>query len=146
MFCELCSVGVCVCVYSRLKPEVECISVGCCPKVTSLRSGLQVLSSGTHSLGGKNIDPKRAKPRGPEPVKKVFVGGLDPNTSEDEIRDYFGQYGTVNGISLLQISSNLLFSYNNSFNVSPPPHLEMSSRSSKKQVAKSDLLRQLPTC
>ena len=54
-----------------------------------------MLAAGTHSLSGKNIDPKRAKPRGPEPVKKVFVGGLDPNTSEAEIRDYFGQYGTV---------------------------------------------------
>jgi len=62
---------------------------------------LQVLEVGTHSLSGKNIDPKRAKPRGPEPVKKVFVGGLDPSTSEAEIRDYFGQYGTVNSILLL---------------------------------------------
>lgn len=59
----------------------------------------QVLAAGTHSLSGKNIDPKRAKPRGPEPVKKVFVGGLDPNTTEAEIREYFGQYGTVNGHS-----------------------------------------------
>ena len=64
---------------------------------------LQVLEVGTHSLSGKNIDPKRAKPRGPEPVKKVFVGGLDPSTSEAEIRDYFGQYGTVNSILLLLI-------------------------------------------
>jgi heterogeneous nuclear ribonucleoprotein A/B/D len=54
-----------------------------------------VLAHGTHSLGGKNIDPKRAKPLGPEPVKKVFIGGLDPNTSEEEVRAYFGQYGTV---------------------------------------------------
>ena len=62
---------------------------------------LQVLASGTHSISGKNIDPKRAKPRGPEPVKKVFVGGLDPNTSENDVRDYFGQYGTVNNVPLL---------------------------------------------
>ena len=61
---------------------------------------LKVLAAGTHSLSGKNIDPKRAKPRGPEPVKKVFVGGLDPNTSEAEIRDYFSQYGMVNYPSL----------------------------------------------
>jgi len=60
----------------------------------------QVLSYGSHSLSGKTIDPKRAKPRGPEPVKKVFVGGVDPNTSEDEIRDYFGQYGTVGCLPL----------------------------------------------
>ena len=59
-----------------------------------------MLSSGTHSLSGKNIDPKRAKPRGPEPIKKVFVGGLDPNIPENDIRDYFGQYGTVNSVLL----------------------------------------------
>jgi len=62
-----------------------------------------VLAVGTHSLSGKNIDPKRAKPRGPEPVKKIFIGGLDPNTSESDIREYFGQYGTVIGLSLLNV-------------------------------------------
>ena len=66
-----------------------------------------MLAAGTHSLSGKNIDPKRAKPRGPEPVKKVFVGGLDPNTTETEIREYFGQYGTVNS-QMLFVSSSLL--------------------------------------
>jgi len=64
-----------------------------------------VLAAGTHSLSGKNIDPKRAKPRGPEPVKKVFVGGLDPNTSEDEIRAYFGQYGTVTLSAVINLCS-----------------------------------------
>jgi len=62
-----------------------------------------VLAVGTHSLSGKNIDPKRAKPRGPEPVKKIFIGGLDPNTSESDIREYFGQYGTVISLSLLNV-------------------------------------------
>jgi hypothetical protein len=59
-----------------------------------------VLAAGTHSLGGKTIDPKRAKRLGPEPVKKVFVGGLDPNTSEAEVREYFGQYGTIEDLTL----------------------------------------------
>ena len=62
-----------------------------------------MLAVGTHSLSGKNIDPKRAKPRGPEPVKKIFIGGLDPNTSESDIREYFGQYGTVISLSLLNV-------------------------------------------
>jgi len=66
---------------------------------------VQVLAAGSHSLSGKNIDPKRAKPRGPEPVKKVFVGGLDPNTSEEEIRDYFGQYGTVNTVKPFNLAA-----------------------------------------
>lgn len=47
-------------------------------------------------LHGKNIDPKRAKARsGNEECTKVFVGGLDPNLSENEIREYFGRFGKV---------------------------------------------------
>jgi squid-like protein len=60
----------------------------------------QVLSVGTHTLSGKTIDPKRAKARGPEPVKKVFVGGLDPNIPEADIRNYFGQFGTIEELIL----------------------------------------------
>jgi hypothetical protein len=59
-----------------------------------------VLAAGTHTLSGKTIDPKRAKARGPEPVKKVFVGGLDPNIPEADIRNYFGQFGTIEELIL----------------------------------------------
>ncbi len=49
-----------------------------------------------HKLDGKLIDPKRAKAmKGKEPPKKVFVGGLSPDTSEEQIREYFGAYGDV---------------------------------------------------
>ncbi len=52
-----------------------------------------------HKLDGKLIDPKRAKAmKGKEPPKKVFVGGLSPDTSEEQLREYFGAYGEV-GIS-----------------------------------------------
>lgn len=55
-----------------------------------------VIEQSSHKLHERQIDPKRAKARGkPEPIKKVFVGGLDPSTSEQDIRDYFGQYGKV---------------------------------------------------
>lgn len=44
------------------------------------------------------IDPKRAKSR---PIcKKIFVGGVDSNTSEEEIRRYFSRYGKIEGIEL----------------------------------------------
>ncbi len=58
---------------------------------------LQVLEQPSHSLHGRNIDPKRAKARGGrEPVLKVFVGGLDPSIPENEIKDYFEQnFGKV---------------------------------------------------
>ena len=30
-----------------------------------------------------------------EPVKKIFVGGLNPETEEEKIREYFGTFGEV---------------------------------------------------
>lgn len=56
---------------------------------------MQVMSS-THTLNSRQIDPKRAKSRpGQEPIKKIFVGGLDPDATEDDIRNAFGEYGSV---------------------------------------------------
>lgn len=57
---------------------------------------MQVLELKEHKLDGKLIDPKRAKAmKGKEPPKKVFVGGLSPDTPEEEIREYFGAFGDV---------------------------------------------------
>jgi RNA recognition motif-containing protein len=56
----------------------------------------KVFSQSTHTLDGRNIDPKKAQARGGrEPITKIFVGGLDPNTSEDDIRNHFEQYGKI---------------------------------------------------
>merc|ERR1711988_176146 len=61
----------------------------------------KVLEEKAHLLHGRNIDPKRAKARGGrEPVLKVFVGGLDPTVPETEIKEYFGQFGTVSDVDL----------------------------------------------
>ncbi|KAG5834384.1 heterogeneous nuclear ribonucleoprotein D-like [Anguilla rostrata] len=61
----------------------------------------RVLELKEHKLDGKLIDPKRAKAmKGKEPPKKVFVGGLSPETSEDQIRDYFGTFGDIDSIEL----------------------------------------------
>jgi len=55
-----------------------------------------VLELKEHKLDGKLIDPKRAKAlKGKEPPKKVFVGGLSPDTSEEQIKEYFGAFGEV---------------------------------------------------
>jgi len=49
-------------------------------------------------LKNKQIDPRKAKTK---PIcKKIFVGGLNSNVNEDEIRNYFSQYGTIEGIEL----------------------------------------------
>ncbi|XP_011895843.1 PREDICTED: heterogeneous nuclear ribonucleoprotein D-like [Cercocebus atys] len=56
----------------------------------------KVLELKEHKLDGKLIDPKRAKAlKGKEPPKKVFVGGLSPDTSEEQIKEYFGAFGEI---------------------------------------------------
>lgn len=57
----------------------------------------KVASQKEHKLNGKVIDPKKAKAmKGKEPVKKIFVGGLSPDTPEEKVREYFGAFGEVN--------------------------------------------------
>ncbi|VDD77545.1 unnamed protein product [Mesocestoides corti] len=59
----------------------------------------KVLSVGEHRLMGKRIDPKRAKPSR-EVMKKIFVGGIDPELTEESIKEYFGQFGQVESLDL----------------------------------------------
>uniref|UniRef100_A0A1B6DN46 RRM domain-containing protein n=2 Tax=Clastoptera arizonana TaxID=38151 RepID=A0A1B6DN46_9HEMI len=51
----------------------------------------KVLSSGDHVINNKKIDPKKAKAR----HGKIFVGGLSTELSDDDIKNYFSQYGTI---------------------------------------------------
>jgi len=61
----------------------------------------KVCEKTSHHLHGRNIDPKKAKARGGrEPIKKVFVGGVDPETSEDDIRAHFQSFGKIEEIDL----------------------------------------------
>ncbi|XP_043917119.1 heterogeneous nuclear ribonucleoprotein D0 isoform X2 [Protopterus annectens] len=60
----------------------------------------KVVEQKEHKLNGKVIDPKRAKVMKKEPVKKIFVGGLSPDTPEEKIREYFGGFGEVESIEL----------------------------------------------
>uniref|UniRef100_A0A3Q2ZPF7 Heterogeneous nuclear ribonucleoprotein D n=1 Tax=Kryptolebias marmoratus TaxID=37003 RepID=A0A3Q2ZPF7_KRYMA len=61
----------------------------------------KVASQKEHKLNGKVIDPKRAKAmKSKEPVKKIFVGGLSPDTPEEKVREYFGAFGEVESIEL----------------------------------------------
>ncbi|XP_059478758.1 heterogeneous nuclear ribonucleoprotein A1, A2/B1 homolog isoform X3 [Neocloeon triangulifer] len=55
-----------------------------------------------HRVDGREVEPKRAVPRQdinkPESgatVKKLFVGGLSDAIGEDELRDYFTQFGEI---------------------------------------------------
>lgn len=60
---------------------------------------LQVLEQKEHRLDGRQIDPKRAMAMKKEPAKKIFVGGLNPEATEEAIREYFGAFGEV-GVQL----------------------------------------------
>lgn len=59
-----------------------------------LFSSFQTLDHPEHKLRNKKIEPKRAKPSR-EPQKKIFVGGIDPEVTEEQIKEYFGQFGKV---------------------------------------------------
>lgn len=63
---------------------------------------MKVVSQKEHKLNGKVIDPKKAKAmKGKEPVKKIFVGGLSPDTPEEKVREYFGAFGEVLFFSII---------------------------------------------
>ena len=52
----------------------------------------------SHSLDGKKIDPKHATPKSKSKAnktKKIFVGGVSQETSADEVKAYFSQFGKV---------------------------------------------------
>uniref|UniRef100_V9KVZ5 Heterogeneous nuclear ribonucleoprotein A/B-like protein n=1 Tax=Callorhinchus milii TaxID=7868 RepID=V9KVZ5_CALMI len=61
----------------------------------------KVLKYKEHKLDGRVIDPKRAQAmKGKEPIKKIFVGGLDPDCPEEKVRNYFGTFGEIESIEL----------------------------------------------
>lgn len=61
-----------------------------------------VLDHGPHSVNNKVIDPRKAKNRSQarSECKKIFLGGLDVNVPEKEIRAIFGKYGKIENVEL----------------------------------------------
>ena len=52
-------------------------------------------------LDGKLINPQKSQSFKREGTpQKVFVGGLSPDTSEDQIKEYFGTFGDTENIEL----------------------------------------------
>lgn len=51
----------------------------------------KVIAAGDHVINGKKIDPKKAKAK----LGKIFVGGLSTDLTDDDIKNYFAQYGTI---------------------------------------------------
>lgn len=59
----------------------------------------KVSADGDHTIHGKKVDPKKAKAR----HGKIFVGGLVPELTDDDIKEYFGQYGTVSSLFVITL-------------------------------------------
>ncbi|XP_047736295.1 RNA-binding protein Musashi homolog 2 [Hyalella azteca] len=58
----------------------------------------KVIAVPNHCLDGKKIDPKHATPKNrgrSNRTKKIFVGGVSQETSAEEVKQFFSQYGKV---------------------------------------------------
>ncbi|NXG52398.1 MSI1H protein, partial [Psilopogon haemacephalus] len=77
----------------------------------------KVLAQSRHELDSKTIDPKVAFPRRAQPkmvtrTKKIFVGGLSVNTTVEDVKQYFEQFGKV---SLWSDAGSKLFAFSSGF-------------------------------
>lgn len=63
----------------------------------------KVVAAGDHVINNKKVDPKKAKAR----HGKIFIGGLTPEISDEEIKAFFGQFGNVSGTDYLEFSFQL---------------------------------------
>ncbi|CAL1685548.1 unnamed protein product [Lasius platythorax] len=53
----------------------------------------KLLASGEHYINKRKVDPKRVSKKPQH--GKVFVGGLTPEITDDDIKNHFGQYGNI---------------------------------------------------
>ncbi|XP_050463830.1 RNA-binding protein squid-like isoform X6 [Cataglyphis hispanica] len=51
----------------------------------------KIMAAGDHVINNKKVDPKKAKAR----HGKIFVGGLSTELSDDDIKNFFSQFGTI---------------------------------------------------
>lgn len=56
----------------------------------------QVLSQKEHVINSKTVDAKKAKAK----PGKIFVGGITPELTDDDIKTYFSQFGSITQVEM----------------------------------------------
>lgn len=69
----------------------------------------EAMNNRPHKIDGRQVQPKRAVPREETnpashmAIKKIFIGGLkDKPITEDDIKEYFSQYGNITDCVLMK--------------------------------------------
>eukprot|EP00920_Eleutheroschizon_duboscqi_P025254 GHVT01062307.1.p1 GENE.GHVT01062307.1~~GHVT01062307.1.p1 ORF type:complete len:487 (-),score=115.37 GHVT01062307.1:814-2274(-) len=64
----------------------------------------KVVAMTEHILDGRPIDVRNAVPKAQpkyDENRRVFVGGIEESVTEDQFRDYFAQYGPIEGANIM---------------------------------------------
>ena len=69
----------------------------------------KVYSQDVHIIQGKRVDTKSAHRRDQALARKVFVGGLDPDVTDQEIEEYFSQFGKVKNFKIISSKKFVFF-------------------------------------
>ena len=65
---------------------------------TEAAAALAIHNTQFHSLEGRQFAVKKVIMK--EQIKKIFVGGVSPKITEEELREHFGQYGEIENVEV----------------------------------------------